>query len=590
MSRKISILIQLITGYSLIIVAIVAFTIFWSYHSSSEAVQSRSNQYLLESVKQLQGKLDAILQDHDRLSSTIMLSSLIQNNLDDVAGNRRPRADTQEINHFLDQNTLSINYDVQLKLFSLFDRQVYSNNSSLKVLWEREQEIHSAYWYPSIVQNRGKMVWFGADVWQNGNIPVLMGARQILSFQNLQPLGTLFLVLPVAVVDNAVGQFRLGPNEKLQIADSFNTIVYSTDKRDIGMYMDNRIVEQFSSRQAKVTREKVASRDMFVSYAHSSYSGWSVYAYIDAKEAVKDLTSIRRNILIVGLLGIAAALLFTFFFSWSLSRPIRMLAYRLSKVERGVPLPLLKRTMNKEMDILYTSYNSMLHNLDHTIADLAGKQISEKQAQIVALKAQFRPHFLYNTLNTIYWSLAGKRLHEEAQMVLALSDLLRYSIDRGSEFVTVEEDLLQLQRFIYLQKLRYEEKLQIELNVNPEAMHSRIMKLTLQPLIENAITHGLEPAIREYWVIRIRIFLEGSSLVITIEDNGEGMSETQMMQALSTEDMNPANVMHTGIGLSNLHNRIKLIYGLEYGLELAKSELGGLLVRVTAPLRYDQNE
>jgi len=94
--------------------------------------------------------------------------------------------------------------------------------------------------------------------------------------------------------------------------------------------------------------------------------------------------------------------------------------------------------MNKEMAILYSSYNSMLQNLDHTIADLSSKQISEKQAQIVALKAQFRPHFLYNTLNTIYWSLANKRLREESQMVLALSDLLRYSIDRGSEFVTVD--------------------------------------------------------------------------------------------------------------------------------------------------------
>ncbi|MEK5027095.1 sensor histidine kinase [Paenibacillus sp. FSL M7-1046] len=589
MSKKSSILTQLISGFSLIIIAIVAVTIFWSYRSSSEAVQSRSNQYLLESVKQLQGKMDAILLDHDRLSSTIMLSPVIQNNLKDVAGNRRPRTDGREINHFIDQHTRSINYDVQLKLFSLYDRQVYSNTSSLKVLWEREQEIHSAYWYPAIGENRGKMVWFGADVWQNGNIPVLMGARQIINYDDLQPLGTLFLVLPVAVIDNAVNQFQLGPHEKIQISDSFNTIVYSTDPKDIGMYMESGMVEKFSSGKAQVIQQKVASRNMFISYAHSAYNQWSVYAYIDAKEAVKDLNSIRRNILLIGLFGIAAALLFTFFFSWTLSRPIRILAFKLNKVERGTTLPLLKRTMNKEMDILYSSYNSMLQNLDHTIADLADKRISEKQAQIVALKAQFRPHFLYNTLNTIYWSLAGKRLREEAQMVLALSDLLRYSIDRGSEFVTVEEDLQQLDRFIYLQKLRYEEKLRVELTVIPEVRLCQIMKLTLQPLIENAITHGLEPAVRDYWLIRVLVYSEGSSLVITVEDNGEGMTGERMIEALSTENNSPVNLLHTGIGLSNLHNRIKLIYGQEYGLKLSESELGGLLVRVTVPLQYDQD-
>lgn len=284
----------------------------------------------------------------------------------------------------------------------------------------------------------------------------------------------------------------------------------------------------------------------------------------------------------------AAALLFTFFFSWTLSKPLRNLATKLSNVERGTTLPFVKTTMNKEMAILYSSYNSMLQNLDHTIADLSSKQISEKQAQIVALKAQFRPHFLYNTLNTIYWSLANKHMREESQMVIALSDLLRYSIDRGSEFVTVDEDLQQLERFIYLQKLRYEDKLQVDLHVNPEVMNRQLMKLTLQPLVENAITHGLEPTLREVWLIRIRAYSEGNSLVLTVEDNGEGMSEARMEEALISGEVNPEKLLHTGIGLSNLNHRIELIYGYGFGLHLSTSELGGLLVKVTVPLQFDQ--
>lgn len=588
MSKKISILVQLIIGFSLIIFTIVAFTIFLSYRSSSQAVLNRSNQYILESVKQLQGKMDAILQDNDKLSSTIMFSPLIQETLGDLAKSRTPHTDAMDITRYIDQQTRSINYDIQFKLLGLSDNQVYTNSSSLKVIWDSEREIRSAYWFPAIAQNNGRMVWFGADVWQNGTIPVVMGARQINDWNDLNRLGTLFLVLPVEVIHNAVSQFHLGKNEKIQMVDSFNTIVYSTDPDEIGLYMDDRILSQFSNHKARIIPNTINSRNMFVSYAYSPYSEWSIFAYIDSKEAVKDLNGIRRNIILIGLLGMAAALLFTFFFSWTLSKPLRNLATKLSNVERGTTLPFVKTTMNKEMAILYSSYNSMLQNLDHTIADLSSKQISEKQAQIVALKAQFRPHFLYNTLNTIYWSLANKHMREESQMVIALSDLLRYSIDRGSEFVTVEEDLQQLERFIYLQKLRYEDKLQVDLHVNPEVMNRQLMKLTLQPLVENAITHGLEPTLREVWLIRIRAYSEGNSLVLTVEDNGEGMSEARMAEALIIGEVNPEKLLHTGIGLSNLNHRIELIYGHGFGLHLSTSELGGLLVKVTVPLQFDQ--
>lgn len=185
MSKKISILVQLIMGFSLIIFTIVAFTIFLSYRSSSQAVLNRSNQYILESVKQLQGKMDAILQDNDKLSSTIMFSPLIQETLGDLAESRTPPTDAMDITRYIDQQTRSINYDIQFKLLGLSDNQVYTNSSSLKVIWDSEREIRGAYWFPAIAQNNGRMLWFGVDVWQNGTIPVVMGARQINDWNDL---------------------------------------------------------------------------------------------------------------------------------------------------------------------------------------------------------------------------------------------------------------------------------------------------------------------------------------------------------------------------------------------------------------------
>ncbi len=587
-----SILVQLISGFSFLILTTVIAIILLSYRSSSQVVLERSNQYILESFKQLQGKLDVILQEHDNLSSMIIFSPTIQEALQDADAGQPVRHDKDEIVRYLDQATRNISYDVLIRIFDKKGNAAYANTSSLDLIWDTEAQIKNTDWYPAIRKNQGRMSWQAADGWLNNSIPIILGTRQINDWQKLNDIGTFFIVIPIEVLDNAVGQFHLGKNEKIQISDPYGTIVYSTDHRDIGQYMDPDLLEKFASKKPHIVPLKMNSSDTYVSYSYSSYSGWSLFAFIDSKEAVKDLSTIQSRIFFVGLCGLAAALAFTIVYSWTLSRPIRSLATRLSNVERGTRIPFNKTTLNKELDILYTSYNSMLQNLDRTIADLSSKQVSEKQAQITALKAQFRPHFLYNTLNTIYWSLANKRLKQESQMVLALSDLLRYSIERGSEFVTLEEDLAQLNRFIFLQKLRYEDKLQVEINADPDVLSCMIMKLTLQPLVENAITHGLETVVRGTWLIRIRIRKEDTTLVLTVEDNGKGMSQEEMDQVFNgggAESELLSNPLHSGIGLSNLHTRIMLIYGSDYGLSLSKSELGGLQAKVTFPLRPDDS-
>ncbi|MEO3945470.1 histidine kinase [Gorillibacterium sp. CAU 1737] len=591
MYKKMSIFLQLIIGFSFVILMTVIAIVLLTYRSSSQVVLERSNQYILESVKQLQGKLDVILQEHDNLSSMIIFSPMIQEALQDASAGKPARHSEADIVRYLDQATRNISYDVLIRIYDKKGSPFYANTSSLDLIWDSESQIKGASWYPAIQESRGRIVWQAADGWLNNSIPIVLGARQINDWEKLNDIGTFFLVIPIQVLDNAVGQFHLGANEKIQIVDPYGTIIYSTNPRDIGEYMDPALMEKFESKKPRILPLKTNSSDSYVSYSHSSYSGWSLFAFIDSKEAVKDLNTVQRKILIIGLLGLAAALAFTIMYSWTLSRPIRSLATKMSNVERGTRIPFVKTTMNKELDILYTSYNSMLQNLDRTITDLSNKQVSEKQAQITALKAQFRPHFLYNTLNTIYWSLANKRLNQEARMLLALSDLLRYSIERGSEYVTVEEDLEQLNRFIFLQKLRYEDKLHVDIQADPDVLSCKIMKLTLQPLVENAITHGLETVVRDTWQLRIRIFRDQFTLVLSVEDNGKGMTPDEMEQVFlgdaATSAPMQSNPLHSGIGLSNLHTRILLIYGSDYGLSLSQSELGGLQAKVTFPLSQE---
>ncbi len=371
--------------------------------------------------------------------------------------------------------------------------------------------------------------------------------------------------------------------------DQFGQIVFSTNGKESGKKLTESFLTELKNNTGRMFEWTIDNQPTYIVQSGSTYSGWTVIAYIGAKEAFSELDKMGNSTMIIVIFGIFAALLFSTFLSWTISRPIRLLAKRLSRLNKGVLMPYQGKTSNKEVAILHESFNQMVEHLNQTIKDLSDKQISERQAQLVALKAQIRPHFLYNSLNTIYWSLINDDRAKEAQMVLTLSDLMRYSIQPGSEMVTVSEDVKQLQRFIEISKLRYGDKLQTEVEVDDDALELKMMKLLLQPIVENAITHGLEP-VKGPWLIRIRIFRKDQLIHFVVEDNGIGMMKAQMLKVLEFHhDAEKETIMHSGIGLANLNYRVGIIYGKEYGLKLSMSELGGLKVEVSLPLALEDN-
>ncbi|MCM3699699.1 sensor histidine kinase [Paenibacillus macerans] len=383
----------------------------------------------------------------------------------------------------------------------------------------------------------------------------------------------------------------INSKDKVQVIDQFGTIAYSSKFEEIGTRVDNSLFKSIYSRSKDGTIEKkmIDGKQMYISSFTSSYSKWTAVRYIDIHENLSDLIHMQRSILTIGGAGILASLVFIYFYSYTLSLPIRHLASRLANIKRGKLIPYRGNMKSREVAVLYSSYNAMIEDLDKTIKDLSYRQVRESEARLLALKAQFQPHFLYNTLNTIYFYAVKEKQNILSRMVLSLSELLRYSIQPGSEFVRLRDDLEQLNRFIELQHYRYEDKLNVEIEVEEELFDYPVMKLLLQPIVENAITHGLEKMKNKQWLIRIQIVKMDNRLCFTIEDNGKGMSVNEMKTALEFQSIpDTEKTMQSGVGLPNLQHRIKLIYGEPYGLELSASALGGLKVQLEIPIRTEE--
>lgn len=590
MPRGVPIVVQLIVGFSIILIVVLSITGYYSYVNSSKVVLEKTAIYLNESVNQLVGKIDVNLKEYDKATQLIAFSSTFQSYFRDVNAGRPSATTRLELSQHMGQQIRYFALDSVIHVTDLRD-DFYTSNDIISMLYSTEAEMREHFsWFHLVDDYQGRMLWVASSAWRYGEFPAFIGARQVNDWERLDKLGNLFIIMPVTSLARLVGEFNESIAGKIMIVDSLGGVIFSSDERDLGGVADAALLAQLEAQPGHMFEWMLDETPVYVSHAQSDYSGWKVVAFIDADEAVADLLSIRKSITIIGVLGIATALLFISFFAWSFSRPIALLARKLSRLEKGFVRPYNKLTGNREMAILYDSYNQMIGRLDQTVKALSDKEISENQAQIVALKAQFRPHFLYNALNTIYWTLYNDGQTRSADMVLKLSDLLRYSIQPGSDLVTVEEEMSQLDRYISLSKIRYSDKLQTEVHVDEHILQAKMMKMLLQPLVENALTHGLEEK-KGDWLIRIHVVQVDENIHLMVEDNGVGMSQQEIDDVLRRKtNVNANEMMHTGIGLSNLYNRIGLTYGNAFDFKLSTGEAGGLRVDIMIPLIWEVAE
>ncbi|MGN6712330.1 sensor histidine kinase [Anaerocolumna jejuensis] len=220
---------------------------------------------------------------------------------------------------------------------------------------------------------------------------------------------------------------------------------------------------------------------------------------------------------------------------------------------------------------------------------------SKKQAEYLALQNQINPHFLYNTLEGIRSEALCAGISEVARMTEALSSFFRYTISHVEHLVTLEEELNNVKNYFIIQQFRFEDRLSISIDTGSEEeelLSARIPKLTLQPVVENAIYHGLEEKLGK-GIVRIKIEGTGKRLIITISDNGLGMPEEKVialnkkLRAISLDGMKQEDTGKSGIALINVNSRIKLLFGDEYGLYIYSTQNEGTDVEITIPFHTE---
>ncbi|WP_139903203.1 sensor histidine kinase [Clostridium thermarum] len=317
-------------------------------------------------------------------------------------------------------------------------------------------------------------------------------------------------------------------------------------------------------------------------YYTTEQSSWRIIYTVPMKELLSDLNSVLIATIMVVIGCLIVALIFTMFISTYLTSPINRLIDSMERVKKGNFKEKVNFKYNDEIGVLGEQYNDMIDNINNLIDKVYLLQIQEKEAELKALQAQINPHFLYNTLDSIFWKAQKSNNKEISEMIYALSKLFRLTLNRGYEFTYIKNEKDFIENYLLLQKMRYGDKLSYSIRFDEEILSYRIPKLILQPFVENAIAYGTEFSNTESMII-VTGDQHDKGIRFTIKDNGRGMSSELIAKILSDDRSNIANES-TGYAMKNIRKRLSLYYDDNFNFNIYSTEMNGTTIEIIIPI------
>ena len=308
-------------------------------------------------------------------------------------------------------------------------------------------------------------------------------------------------------------------------------------------------------------------------------SGWRVVGVSYVDELVnRNVTEMIRLSTLLAAGVLAAALLTSWLLSRLLGRPLRGLADAMESFETDADHFAYRPVGGtREVQELSASFEHMVLRIQQLMTTVREEEVNLRKTELKALQAQINPHFLYNTLDSIAWMCEQGRNDDAVRMVHALARLFRISISKGHELIPIRREIEHAESYLQIQKYRYKNQFTYSFDVDPDCLDYLCNKITLQPIIENAINHGLDLMVDE-GCIQVQVRQDGEDILFRVQDNGVGMSEEQIDAILHR---GPADC--TGIGIRNVDDRLKIYFGKRYGLQITSELDVGTCVEIRMP-------
>lgn len=570
--------IQVVISLSFTLVAVfgtacMSILLFWRFTADTQRIQQESSQRILSQVN---FNMDSYLRRMMRISDTVYYrviknADLMEDNLD------------ASFRLLYEENR---DYLVSIALFDNGGKLVSSApNSLLKPSvnptlqpWfsEAKKRLENLHFFTPHVQNlfdnpdlthrwvvslsRYVELAYNGET-KNGVLLVDMnfsGIEQICRNVELSNGGYLYLV-------NGEGEIIYHPKQQLIYAG-----ILKENELHASQYADGSHREKFESKQRQITVKTVG------------YTGWKLVGVAPIENVLFDSYSFVAFAVAMMLFFAILMTILILRLSAYISEPIRRLDRAVKSMEAGQENITIPEDGCYEVQRLAHSIRSMVSTTQHLIQDIIVQESQKRNTELEVLQSQINPHFLYNSLDSVIWMTEAGQYDEAIQMVTSLARLFRISLSKGSRMIPVEDEVQHASHYMIIQKMRYKNKFDTQMVVDDSAKGLFTLKLCIQPILENAIYHGMAASDGD-GLITVRLYREKEDLFIDISDNGLGIPPELLSTLLDKNAPIVSGSGGSGIGLRNVHHRIRLTFGNEYGLELLSEPDEGTTVRIRLP-------
>ena len=396
--------------------------------------------------------------------------------------------------------------------------------------------------------------------------------------------GVFFIDLNYSAISELCDQSTVGTKGYAFILDAKGNIVYHPQQQQLYNELQTENISLIMDTDEDTVLTGTGNDGKLYSISRSEKTGWTIVDCTNVKELLSKSRQAQSVYVLTAIILVIVALLFSRFMARSITLPIQKLRDSMKKVQEGdFSVSDVVVDSKNEIGSLTKSFDVMTHRIHELMEQNVHEQEEKRKSELKALQSQINPHFLYNTLDSIIWMAEGKKNEEVVLMTASLARLLRQSISNEDEVVPIANEVEYARGYLTIQKMRYKDKLEFQIEVDSSILYIPLIKLVLQPIIENAIYHGLKYKESKGLLI-VKGFMKDGNAVLQVIDDGVGMDEETLAHIY---DKHKVNYHSNGVGVYNVQKRLKLYYGEDYGITYT-SELGkGTTATITIPGRQE---
>ncbi|MCV9886424.1 cache domain-containing sensor histidine kinase [Metabacillus halosaccharovorans] len=452
-----------------------------------------------------------------------------------------------------------------------------------------DKNLSKESWYKEAVENEGIFTIVGHPKDRNitshinyEDDEVVTVVRAILEPETQKVMGVVLIDLKLRVIAEATKNIRLGKSGYLMVIDQNGESIY-TPANPLVVNPPTRLLEEEDSGYFS---ETIDDQGFQFIYQKLPFTNWTTVGIFSTDESVYEVRTIHFYVIcfvfFVCLFGITAS----YYLSNSMSKPIFQLMSSMKEVESGNLSIQYESGRQDEIGMLGKSFNHMIMKINELLLLTEKQERQKREAELRSLQAHIKPHFLYNTLDTISWMARKRGAEDVSDVVTALSRLFRIGLNKGHDIIYLKEEITHIQSYLSIQKARYRDKLKYSIDVKEAFQDVQILKLILQPIVENAIYHGIKER-KGPGHIAITAKEVDECLLLTVSDDGKGIPKdklTMLNERLDSLYKEQDQKVNFGYGMMNVQARIKLTYGENYGLQIDSLPDVGTTVTIRLPI------